>query len=58
MLVDLRVAKEITLFGLGPGVLRRPRAETEQAQRLDPRRRDAKRRRIPTPVPRAKHKAS
>jgi ATP-binding cassette, subfamily B, bacterial len=35
LLVDLRAAKEIRLFGLGPRLLRRLRAETEQAQRLD-----------------------
>jgi ATP-binding cassette, subfamily B, bacterial len=35
LLVDLRAAKEIRLFGLGPRLLRRLRAETEQAQQLD-----------------------
>ena len=35
LLVDLRAAKEIRLFGLGPRLLRRLRSETEQAQRLD-----------------------
>jgi len=35
LLIDLRAAKEIRLFGLGPRLLHRMRAETEQAQRLD-----------------------
>ena len=35
LLVDLRAAKEIRLFGLGPRLLRRLRSETEQAQQLD-----------------------
>jgi ATP-binding cassette subfamily B protein len=35
LLVDLRAAKEIRLFGLGRRLLDRLRAETEQGQRLD-----------------------
>ena len=35
LLLDLRAAKEIRLFGLGPRFLRRLRAETAEAQSLD-----------------------